>query len=426
LFLKALFIVGAGLGCGLQAAVSEFVPYDGVRWRYQSVGRTVSIGDLHADADALLAILLHTGIITTEGNLARRQRVILLGDILSRGPNSRFILDFLAHLDQQARIRFPTTPDLVVPILGNHESLRCTGENAQANHQLMRLERGSLRFPETDSYSYLDMIADRALPVARSALEYLHSDYFHLYSSDEPLDPVERLQQVDDYAYFRAFTSNQSPYAQSIRQWNTIIQEDDTLFVHGGVNRWMGTDPVLSVGIINSTLRRALGEWVDHHSGLSLDLPMRRWILEEAGPLWMRELADEQVDRDFLFGMMRKLGVKRIVIGHSSNVSGVIETRYDGVVWRTDTGISRFVDGGLSAVEFVPGLAPRVINSIPRPKGMHPIRRKWEPIFAARRASQSPAVAELHGVLNEIKSYQDDCAGRLLQSDDQPDSESEP
>lgn len=411
---KLLFIGIAALAGGAGATVSEFAEPDDVTWRYSSVGRTISIGDLHADPDAFIAILLHTGFITSDGRLTGPNRLIIVGDVPSRGPDSRFIFDLIQHLQDEARARFPRHPELIISILGNHEAMRSMGDEQWADDGQMRVENIGVRYPESSAFSYLDLIADRALPIARAALAYQSSDTFHLYSSHAPLDPLERLHEVSDYAYFRAFTSHQSPYAQTIRGLNTLVAEDRVLFVHAGIASWLSQNPSKSVEVINATVRQHLGEWIDYQSNLSPERPMRRWIMESAGPLWMRALANEEVHEEVLTSIMEKLEVNYIVIGHVRNHSGIIETRYGGKVFRTDTGISRYYRGGLSAMEFIPGQPPRAIDNIPRPEGVHPLRAVWESIFAARRAEASPVVKELHAVLAQIRENEENCTARLL------------
>jgi len=67
--------------------------------------RTIAIGDIHGCSKALRAII---DVIqpTTEDTL------VLLGDYVDRGPDSRGVVDFILELEHRCR---------VVPLLGNHE-----------------------------------------------------------------------------------------------------------------------------------------------------------------------------------------------------------------------------------------------------------------------------------------------------------------
>jgi serine/threonine protein phosphatase 1 len=68
-------------------------------------GRTVAIGDIHGCPDALAAVLEAVAP-------SRDDTLVLLGDYIDRGPNSRGVLDRLLALRGRCRL---------VPLLGNHE-----------------------------------------------------------------------------------------------------------------------------------------------------------------------------------------------------------------------------------------------------------------------------------------------------------------
>jgi serine/threonine protein phosphatase 1 len=67
--------------------------------------RTIAIGDIHGCARALRAIVES---IQPEAD----DTLVLLGDYVDRGPDSRGVLDFVLELEGRCR---------VVPLLGNHE-----------------------------------------------------------------------------------------------------------------------------------------------------------------------------------------------------------------------------------------------------------------------------------------------------------------
>jgi serine/threonine protein phosphatase 1 len=67
--------------------------------------RTIAIGDIHGCSRALRAIVEAIGP-------AAEDTLILLGDYVDRGPDSRGVLDFVLELEGRCR---------VVPLLGNHE-----------------------------------------------------------------------------------------------------------------------------------------------------------------------------------------------------------------------------------------------------------------------------------------------------------------
>jgi serine/threonine protein phosphatase 1 len=67
--------------------------------------RTIAIGDIHGCSQALRAIV--EAITPTEDDT-----LVLLGDYVDRGPDSRGVIEFVLELESRCR---------VVPLLGNHE-----------------------------------------------------------------------------------------------------------------------------------------------------------------------------------------------------------------------------------------------------------------------------------------------------------------
>lgn len=70
-------------------------------------GRTLAIGDIHG-CDVALELLLEKLEPTAD------DRVIVLGDVVDRGPNTRRAIDLLLELGQTCELKF---------ILGNHEEM---------------------------------------------------------------------------------------------------------------------------------------------------------------------------------------------------------------------------------------------------------------------------------------------------------------
>ena len=69
------------------------------------MSRTIAIGDIHGCSKALAALI--DAIAPNSSDL-----LVMLGDYVDRGPDSRGVLDLLLELQQQCRL---------LPLLGNHE-----------------------------------------------------------------------------------------------------------------------------------------------------------------------------------------------------------------------------------------------------------------------------------------------------------------
>ena len=70
-------------------------------------GRTIAMGDIHGCCTALVGLL---DVI----DLQPADELVLLGDYVDRGPDSRGVLDLLIDVSQRYS---------VVALLGNHETM---------------------------------------------------------------------------------------------------------------------------------------------------------------------------------------------------------------------------------------------------------------------------------------------------------------
>jgi len=83
----------------------------------ESQTRIYAIGDVHGRRDLLAAAIaaVETDAQARSGD-GRRFRIVLLGDYVDRGDDSRGVLDLLTHLRQRR------DPDALVCLSGNHEA----------------------------------------------------------------------------------------------------------------------------------------------------------------------------------------------------------------------------------------------------------------------------------------------------------------
>lgn len=93
--------------------------------------RTVAVGDIHGELDALQEILRHAGMID-DGNrwVAGSDTLVQTGDMVDRGPKSVEAHEFLAELQEMAA----KGGGQVVRLVGNHELLLLSGNFALADH----------------------------------------------------------------------------------------------------------------------------------------------------------------------------------------------------------------------------------------------------------------------------------------------------
>ena len=92
--------------------------------------RTIAVGDVHGELDALKEILQHASM--TDGNnhwAAGTDTLVQMGDVIDRGPKSKQSYSFLGRLQREAA----ETGGRVVRLLGNHELALLTGDEHWTN-----------------------------------------------------------------------------------------------------------------------------------------------------------------------------------------------------------------------------------------------------------------------------------------------------
>ena len=134
--------------------------------------RTIAIGDIHGCAAALQTLLR-----TLE--LAADDLVILLGDYVDRGPDSRGVLDQLVALRGRCQL---------VPLLGNHE-IMLLDALADRTRAHAWLQFGG--FATMDSYGAVDQIPPEHLEFIRDCRRYYETDeHIFLHANYDPALPL--------------------------------------------------------------------------------------------------------------------------------------------------------------------------------------------------------------------------------------------
>jgi serine/threonine protein phosphatase 1 len=155
--------------------------------------RTIAIGDIHG-CDVALDILLE--------ELAPREddQVIVVGDVIDRGPNTRGCIDRLLQLREKCRL---------VHLMGNHEEMFLDaisgGEWADAWHQY----GGSAMLA---SYGGgLDGIPPRHMDFIKAGKDYYETDsVIYCHAAINPAWPME--QQTGHYLRWNRLSGDEAPH----------------------------------------------------------------------------------------------------------------------------------------------------------------------------------------------------------------------
>ena len=74
-------------------------------WHFSGVKRIVSVGDIHGAYDAMIATFQEAGVV--DDSLAwngAKTHLVITGDLLDRGPESRRVMDLIMRLEHEAAL----------------------------------------------------------------------------------------------------------------------------------------------------------------------------------------------------------------------------------------------------------------------------------------------------------------------------------
>jgi hypothetical protein len=273
-------------------------------------GRVVSIGDIHADIDALRSALRTAGAINARDEwVGGALTIVQLGDLIGRSNDEKEVLDYFFDLQRRARKAGGT----VHALIGNHEVF-----GGRLDNQAV----GPNPFPAWEQLAGL--------------------------KRDDP-----RLRHLPPNARARgAALMPGGPYARQIAELPVVLKLGETVFVHGGVvPRWAR----YGVDRINREVRDWLrGERAEPDSALGVDDGDR--------VMWTRQFSASvtPADCDVLAESLKILGARRMIVAHT--VHEEITARCNERVWAVDVGMSRAYGGRVEVLEIVDDSRLRVLR----------------------------------------------------------------
>ena len=130
-------------------------------------------------------------------------------------------------------------------------------------------------------------------------------------------------------------------YGRWLRTRPTVVRIDGIAFVHGGIGPSVAT---LGCAAINARVRADLTTDIDR----TIAAPRDSLVGNPDGPLWYRGMAqsDETTFAPAVDTILRQLGARAIVGGHTVVPGGRIATRFNGRVIQIDTGMLSEVYAG--------------------------------------------------------------------------------
>jgi hypothetical protein len=341
-------------------ALSFAVSAAAQEWDVSGARRVVAISDIHGAHQAFVATLRSAGVLDeatawTGGNT----HLVVVGDIVDRGDDSRRTMDLLMRLEPEAA----AAGGAVHVVLGNHEIMNLVGD-------LRYVARGE----------YAAFAAEETPAMRETALQrYLAAGVPPATAPDQARAEFDARFPAGFFAHRAAFAAD-GKYGRWLLGKPLVLRIDGTLFAHAGLSQAMTT---ASLASINGALRAELREYVELHQALVAqgiieqttdfnDVPERLAPLRADGatplqdaaqlarverllalhdsavhapssPLWYRgsTACGQLVEQDRLKAALAALGAGRLVIGHTPTFQRRVWSRLDGQVVQIDAGMLR-------------------------------------------------------------------------------------
>lgn len=400
------------------------------QYRWSDVDRIVAVSDPHGAYDALVETLNNAGVIDdTQGWSGGTTHLVITGDLMDRGPDSRKIMDLVMRLESEA----PEQGGMVHLTLGNHEVMNLVGD-------LRYVSRG-----EYAAFASEESAEERE----RWFQQYRAANALKsLVTADETTLRAEfdKVRPPGFFAHRQAFSS-EGKYGRWLLQKPLLVVVNETAFVHGGLPPLVAE---LGLDKLNDELRAEVGDYVrqldvliqaglidpassfyDHDDlaeVLATDTALSPEVqnavqsvieLNDArvhnsiGPLWYRGMVgcSALVEGDVLAESLAAIGARRVVIGHTPTVTRHVLQKFDGQVIEIDTGMLSSAYQGSGNALIITGDKLSVVNESDSGAEMpvpHPRR------VGARDDELSAEVLETLLTAADITSTRTDETGRTI------------
>ncbi|HEY0335610.1 MAG TPA: metallophosphoesterase [Stenotrophomonas sp.] len=249
--------------------------------------RIAALSDIHGQYGLLRRLLQANGIIDAQDRWSYADGLLVIGgDVFDRGPQVTEAFWLLQQLQAQAR----AAGGDVLFVLGNHETMTLYDDLRYLNLK----------------YAQVASLLGRAYPA--------------LYDSGSVL-------------------------GQWLRQAPAMARVGDTLFLHGGVS-----PEFLAAGIdrptANARYRASLGT---PKATVKADPALAPLYDGKTSPIWYRGYFDGRASEADVEAVLRELGVRRIIVGHTSMAH--VGSYYDGRVIAIDSSIKNGESGEILLLE---------------------------------------------------------------------------
>jgi hypothetical protein len=398
------------------------------QWQYSGAERIVAVSDIHGAYDAMVATLQNAEVLDKELDWSGgATHLVIVGDILDRGPDSREAMDLLMQLEQQAE----AAGGMVHVLIGNHEAMNLVGDLRYVSRE----EFADFAAEETDE--------ERERWLAEFARRKNEGGDI----SDEVRREFDERFPVGFFAHRREFEAD-GKYGAWLLSQPVVVVINGTAFVHGGLSPMIadigldgvnGTlagemeryienlEPLVDAGVLtpmdsfyaHPRILQSYMPSVDAEADL-LDVIAETQKLAESdmhapdGPLWYRGnvACCRIVEEERLQAALDTIGATRVVIGHTPTQGRRILERFDGDIIEVDTGMLSERYGGIGNALIIEGDRLAVVSensrevTSPQP---HPRQVGSRPGgFLSAEATEALLAS------GEISNEREDAAGRTI------------
>ena len=324
-------------------------------WQYENASRIVAIADVHGAYGAMVETLRQASVIGSDSQwIAGQAHLVIVGDILDRGPDSREAMDLLMRLEDEAA----DAGGRVHVLIGNHEAMNLIGDLRYVAKEEFAAFADDEKAIERDRW--FDAFVKKRATVNGSA--------------EELRTAFDRSFPAGFFAHRRAFASD-GKYGRWLLSKPIMVVINDTAFVHGGLPA-----TIAEIGLegVNGKLHGDLESYVlqlEYLVDAGVLLPtdsfhsqpglLRNYmpaltddvavieaidaakelnespIFSKNGPTWYRGNVScgHLIEGDRLDDALQAIGAQRVVIGHTPTPNRQVLERFDGRVIEIDTGM---------------------------------------------------------------------------------------
>lgn len=351
-------------------------------WQFDGVERVVAVADIHGAFEPMVATLRNAGVIDDERMWSGGEsHLVIVGDILDRGPDSRDAMDLLMQLEGQAE----AAGGKVHVLIGNHEAMNLVGD---------------LRYVSRDEFA--------AFIEEESAEERARWLGDYAAKKSEAGNVSNGLRSEFNERFPPGFFGHRQAFAADGRYGSWLLTKpiivviNGTAFVHGGLSPM-----IADIGLegVNHRLHGEMVEYVQrletlHAAGVLspmdsfyahprilngfmpavdsgqelVDTVARVRKLNESdlhasdGPLWYRGnvACCRVIEEGRLQSALEAIDAQRVVIGHTPTPGRRVLERFGGSVIEIDTGMLNERYGGSGNALVIEGDRVSVINQSSR------------------------------------------------------------